>query len=283
MDEDLALLICPTAAHRYRFSPVFLAAGTLLLCGFGSESATAQSEMSGGTARVLVNSGDRPVEVPAPIQAPPRIAAPSSLPFDRRATDRTSSDADEAAMDIIELDGPAEPIERTPIRRDEDAEGSTAGRNATPMWLGVLIIAGTLAGVLLLVRFGRQLQPGPPELPLEALQSLGQQRLTPQLTLHLLQMGDRLLLVGVGTDGARTLTEIDDPAEVQQMIGFCRSGQSTGTNAGRKPFLAWPSKDRPARQNTVTSGGAVDRIDWRERAGMVTSERAASGRGPSDG
>ncbi|QDU40690.1 Flagellar biosynthesis protein, FliO [Maioricimonas rarisocia] len=268
--------ICPNAGPRHRIFPSPLAAGLLLLlCGTWSGLASAQPGTSRGTARVLVNGGDRPVEVPAPIQAPPRIAAPSPLPFDRRpasTADDAGDSPDRATGDVT----PSETEGRTPIRREEGAGTDISQRTATPMWLGVLIIAGTLAGVLLLVRFGRRLQPGPPELPTEALRQLGQQRLSPQLTLHLMQVGERVLLVGVGSDGARTLTEIDDPAEIQQIVGYCRSGQGSAASTGRKPLLAWASKNRPLRDDATPSDASLHRSDWMGRAGVATAERGTS-------
>ena len=273
MDEDFTLQDCPFAPRRHRLCAPLLTAGlALLLCGSLSDTAPAQSGTSDGTARVMVNSSDRPVEVPDPIQAPPRIATPSPLPFDRHATSPPASQAGDAGEDGSTRTAPAEPNSRTPIRRDDEATTSPASPATTPVWPGLLIVAGTLAAVLLLVHFGRQLRPGPPELPDEALRQLGQQRLSPQVTLHLLQVGDRLLLVGVGSDGARTLTEVDDPAEVQQLIGFCRSGQPSGTAADRHPLLAWMAKDRLPRGNAAGTQSPTDRVTWQDRSGMLTAE-----------
>ncbi|MFG0332784.1 MAG: FliO/MopB family protein [Maioricimonas sp. JB049] len=274
MDENLALPFCPHAGSRHRICRPLLAAGLLLhLCGMWSGNASAQSDPAPGTARVLVNSGDRPVEVPAPILAPPRVAAPSLLPFDRHSASTSPAETGNTPDRAAETSASSEPESLTPIRRDSSAGADTSQSPATPMWLGVLIIAGTLAGILLLVHFGRQLQPGPPELPTEALRQLGQQQLSPQLTLHLMQVGDRVLLVGVGSDGARTLTEIDDPAEIQQIVGYCRSGQGTAAFRERKALLPWASKDRPLREHAAAPETSADRPGWMARTGLMTAER----------
>lgn len=55
-----------------------------------------------------------------------------------------------------------------------------------------------------------------------AVHSWGTQPLSPQLAIHLVQVGERLLVLGAGAEGLRTLAEITDPGEVAHLRHLCR-------------------------------------------------------------
>jgi hypothetical protein len=41
--------------------------------------------------------------------------------------------------------------------------------------------------------------------------------------------GPKILILGVGPDGIRTLSEITDPVEIDLMAGACRRKETSGT------------------------------------------------------
>lgn len=96
----------------------------------------------------------------------------------------------------------------------------------------VLLVVCLSLGIRLLQRHG---PPGTRAVPTAALELLGQRLLSRGVSVHLLRCGTRVLLVGVGPDGVRTLGEFTDPVEVDLLIGACRQ-RDTDRNAFTKVF-----------------------------------------------
>jgi flagellar biogenesis protein FliO len=94
-------------------------------------------------------------------------------------------------------------------------------------------VGGSLAVVLaiffLIVWLLRRAAPqGFGALPAEAFEVLGRAALANRQQAQLLRCGNKLLLVCVTPTGAQTLTEITDPAEVDQLVGLCRQSHRNG-------------------------------------------------------
>ena len=87
--------------------------------------------------------------------------------------------------------------------------------------------------------------------PCEALAKL---RLEPRATVHVVRIGRRVLVVGSGADGLRTLSEIADPVEADALAAACRAGSAgPGRNAGRDSFRTMfgrTAADAPAASPT---------------------------------
>lgn len=58
-------------------------------------------------------------------------------------------------------------------------------------------------------------------LPVEAFEVMGRRMLEPRVAVHMVRCGSRILLLGVGPEGARTLSEINDPDEVRKLTESC--------------------------------------------------------------
>jgi len=114
---------------------------------------------------------------------------------------------------------------RLPPRHSSESSASkshaktpTASLWGTVAALGVVLVVLVIAGRVL-----RKHGPvGMRSLPNEAVEPLGQRALARGVTVHLLRCGGRILVVGIGPDGARTLSEITDPVEVDLLTGACR-------------------------------------------------------------
>jgi len=110
---------------------------------------------------------------------------------------------------------------------------SKDARRATPVTISSLLPTLLTCGLFLaglggiswwVKRHGpKRLRP----LPKEAIEVLGRRSLDPRTTLHLVKVGQRLLVLGVGPDGVRTLSELTDPVEVEALAGTCRSPTAT--------------------------------------------------------
>lgn len=68
-------------------------------------------------------------------------------------------------------------------------------------------------------------------LPKEVAEPLGRIPLTQKVQLHLLRIGNRLLLLSVTADGATTVSEMTDADEVVQVLGLCRKHDGQGSSA----------------------------------------------------
>ena len=71
----------------------------------------------------------------------------------------------------------------------------------------------------------------------EVVEVLGQTPLSARQQLHLISIGNKLLLVAVALDGAQTLTEIDNLDEVLQIRSLCEQSKSgSATSSFREVF-----------------------------------------------
>lgn len=149
---------------------------------------------------------------------------------------------------------------RLPGRPDASSTTSAKSRSAPPtasLW-GTVAALGVMAlGLFLAVRFLQR--HGPPSLrglPADAVEPLGQRALSRGVAVHLVRCGSRMLLLGVGPDGIRTLSEITDPVEVDLLVGACRRRDegSTGVAAFAQVWqrtaatpTSAPATHRPSR------------------------------------
>ncbi len=89
--------------------------------------------------------------------------------------------------------------------------------------LGLVMVAGWVA---------RKSMPRSARvLPNEVAEVLGRVVLSSRQTAQLLKLGNKLLLVSVTADGAETLTEIEDPEEVQRLLQLSEEALGRGSNA----------------------------------------------------
>lgn len=133
---------------------------------------------------------------------------------------------------------PSESLESRPLPvRKRDGAGGDATRgagDAMPGWgssLGGLVV---VIGIALAAAWTlKKMQPaGADRLPTEVVESLGRVPLIAGQQMHLVRCGAKLLLLSVTTHGAKTLTEITDPAEVARMTELCRPA-APGKGAAR--------------------------------------------------
>jgi len=75
-------------------------------------------------------------------------------------------------------------------------------------------------------------------LPSEVVESLGRVPLAGRQQMHLVRVGQKLILLSVTTGEARTLTEITDPVEVDRLAGLCRQSQPGSITATFRQVLS---------------------------------------------
>lgn len=107
---------------------------------------------------------------------------------------------------------------------------------------GSLVIV--ISAFFLLVLFFKKVSPkGNRVLPKEAFEDLGRTFLTQKNVLHLLRLGNRLILVSVTSDGVSPVAEIDDPDEVVTVLGMCRRLETESASQLFRKNLAELSKE----------------------------------------
>ncbi len=116
--------------------------------------------------------------------------------------------------------------------KDGKMEKPELGKAIAPVIsvIGSLLIV--LSAFFILMMMFRKMSPkGNRLLPKEAFENLGRSFLTPKLQLHLLRLGNRLILVSVTADGVTPVTEVTDPDEVVPLLGMCRALDANSSTA----------------------------------------------------
>jgi len=226
----------------------------LCLCGNMTTVAEAQTSYTSPAPTTYSGSG------PAPGASPPSIdhrvghpSQPFSEPLSPWTIDRPSQPFGSAGPSFTPpqprsaeaptpiVSGPAGSV-RTPIHRgDSGATAPAKSGPATFSWvttavLAVCVLLAWLGPRCIQNRHGAGGRGWRRRLPEAAVQCLGTSSLTPQLAIHLVQVGDRLLILGSSPEGLRTLSEITDPAEQTHLAHLCCSESPADAP---HPLIAW--------------------------------------------
>lgn len=100
------------------------------------------------------------------------------------------------------------------------------------MWttvISLIAIVGTLSVVAYWVKPYVGSSRG---LPIDALELLGRRSIDQKVAIHLVRCGNRILVLGVSAEGARTLAEITEPTEVQRLMTACQAPRDGKSFAG---------------------------------------------------
>lgn len=139
----------------------------------------------------------------------------------------------------------AEPTakERTPLARRAKSpadDTKTTGSGGTLQMLvsvgsSLLIVIGLFLGVAWCYR--KTLNQSSLAVPQQVVKVLGRTPLAPRQQLLVVRFGSKLLLVSLVQGEARTLSEITDPLEVDQLAGICESSQPGSISASFRSIL----------------------------------------------
>lgn len=110
---------------------------------------------------------------------------------------------------------------KTPIRRDpEIATSAPSSPNSMSMvWVMVFALIAAAGGVSVWARRHPGIRAR--ALPETVFQILGRQQIGPGQAVIVARLGERVLLLSSGSDGLRTLTQIDDLAEASRLTAEC--------------------------------------------------------------
>ena len=114
---------------------------------------------------------------------------------------------------------------RLPPRSTGPEPGTSSNRKSSSinsLWTTAISLAA-IVGCLMLVGYWLKPYLGLPRgLPIDAVELLGRRVIEQKVAIHLVRCGERVLILGVSPDGARTLSEITDPGEVQRLVDACQ-------------------------------------------------------------
>ena len=165
-------------------------------------------------------------------------------------------------------------VPRTPIQRTNSAgPGATPARTNSSPWGTLVILGGIVVGIALV---GRWLKRAAPQrfggTSSQAIDLLGSRAVTPQAAIHVVRVGERLLILGSGGDGLRTLAEVTDPAEASHLMHLCRA-ESDGRALGWGAIEQWLPWRRAASASTQGASASVERV---QPLAIRSAQRVAS-------
>ncbi len=118
-------------------------------------------------------------------------------------------------------------------------------------WTTLGGLTAVLALVFLAAKVARKSIPTAHKtLPAEVVQVLGRKALDYRHTVHLVRFGSRLLMVGVSQEGMTTLSEINDPVEIDYLSGLCKPSDPTSVSQTFTQLFHRFQTAEPARTET---------------------------------
>jgi len=95
-------------------------------------------------------------------------------------------------------------------------------------------------------------------LPGEVLEVLGRAPLAGRQQVHLVRLGNKLVLVSVTPAGMEALSEVTDPDEVERLTGLCRQAQPNSSTAMFRRVLQQFSGEHEQRRRRGGAAGGLD-------------------------
>jgi flagellar biogenesis protein FliO len=150
--------------------------------------------------------------------------APQQLPFPFRQVGAEEPIGEAAVHAPIKL----APRNSAPSAQDKPAAAS-GGRAISSVVGSLAVVLGLF---LVVVCVSRRFAPaGSALLPKEVIELLGRAPLAGRQSLQLVRVGNKLLLIALSPGGASTLTEVEDPLEVEHLTALCRRGRADSATA----------------------------------------------------
>jgi flagellar biogenesis protein FliO len=106
---------------------------------------------------------------------------------------------------------------------------------------GLAMVVGLFLVCMWLLRKSGPTPTSP--LPGEAFVVLGRIPLAARNFAHLLQVGNKLVLVAITPDGVAPITEVTEPNEVQRLLGLCHRNPKQSTSAEFHEVLSRLAKE----------------------------------------
>ncbi|MEM7681088.1 MAG: flagellar biosynthetic protein FliO [Planctomycetota bacterium] len=206
----------------------------------GWAQAGAEGAAAPGVAQQRLDRiGQRFAADPAPAQDVRPSASPTAglLPHPQERKALGSASADSAALDASASGASAVAA----LAVDNPNESASLGES-TGMASGLVNTLGALALVVAVILTARwvltkRLGIGTPVGPTPSVEVLSRSLIAPKSHVLLLRVGSRILVVSDSSAGARTLSEVEDPEEVAQLLESVRAAQPKSFTGGFRSVL----------------------------------------------
>jgi flagellar biogenesis protein FliO len=141
--------------------------------------------------------------------------------------------------------GQTQPLPLAPPDKSSSSRAGRSGATAIGTALGSLaIVLALFLGVAWVLRRG--LPASGQILPRDVLEVLGRSPLPGRQQVHLMRLGNKLLLVWASGQAVETLAEVTDPQEVDRLTGLCQQAHpSSASNAFRQVFQQFAGERGP--------------------------------------
>ncbi len=136
---------------------------------------------------------------------------------------------------------PDEPMRLAPpgAASTQRPSGSSPLTTAGAVKTVVTSLAVVLGLLVALVWLSRRTNPKARDtLPEDIIETLGRAPLSGRQEMHLVRIGNKLLLLSVTPTSAETLTEITDPVEIDRLAGICQQNQPDSITASFREILS---------------------------------------------
>lgn len=155
-----------------------------------------------------------------------------TLEDDVETDPRNRSTLEQGGSEPLKLSGPTDRGDRSPV----DPKSPTATGSAVTVGSSLAIVLGLFFALLWLAK--RNMPRGMTAISSEVVKVLGRAPLSGRQQMHLVRIGNKLLLVSVTPNGAETLTEITDPQEVDHLTSLCEREQPTSVTRSFRNVLS---------------------------------------------
>jgi flagellar biogenesis protein FliO len=150
-----------------------------------------------------------------------------------------------------------------------------AKKSGSGWWTTLGGLAAVLALIYLAAKVVQKSVPAARKsLPPEVVQVLGRKPLDYRHTIHLVRFGSRLLMLGTSQEGVTTLSEINDPVEIDYLAGLCQPSEPAAVSRTFQQLFRRFQNPEPAGsendadredESEPTAGPAVLRLQERLR------------------
>ena len=156
----------------------------------------------------------------------PAGSAAAKLPFQLVAARQAEADGSTAPSATAEKPLPLAPPRRTASATSPRERKPTPANSLGTVVSSLSVVLGLFA---LVAWFLRRTRPRSKfALPGAVVETLGRVPLNARQEMHLVRVGNKLLLLSVTATAAETLTEITDPDEIDRLTQLCRQHQTNG-------------------------------------------------------
>ncbi len=130
---------------------------------------------------------------------------------------------------------PLKPLQKPAGESSGRFRPPSAGNAVTTVITSLAVVLGLFVLCMLILRKANARHGA--TLPGEVVQTLGRAPLNGRQEMHLVRVGNKLLLLSVTATGAETLTEITEPEEIDRLAGICRQSHPDSITASFREIL----------------------------------------------